>query len=358
MADLGCVDSPTVIDLSANENPLGPSVAALQAISQSLPCLHRYPARDGDPLRDALAGKFDLSREQILLGNGATEILEFAARCSLKADTEQPFDALIATPCFVPYHKVIDRAGGNLIKVACDLGTDPLDALLAAVTERTRLIILGNPNNPTGTILGHRRLQQFLGKLPEQVLVVLDEAYFEYVDEIDFADSISLLRQRFNLLVLRSLSKAYGLAGLRIGYGVGAPELIQKLNLQRQHYNTNMLAQAAALAALDDDRHLQRTLATNRQGREYLGRMLTAMGINYLPSQANFLLLEVGDGEGFVRGLESLGIKVKAMDRYDLPGHIRVSIGLPEQNQALVQALSQLLKTPYEQSLDHTRLSA
>ncbi|MEH6624899.1 MAG: histidinol-phosphate transaminase [Motiliproteus sp.] len=358
MADLNAAEIQSIIDLSANENPLGPSVAALQAITQSLPYLHRYPARDGDPLRDALAEKFDLSRQQILLGNGATELLEFAARYSLKAEAEQPRDALIATPCFIPYHKVINRAGGHLIKVSCALGEDPLSALLAAVTERTRLIILGNPNNPTGSILSHARLQQFLSKLPPQVLVVLDEAYFEYVEDVDFADSFSLLRQQYNLLILRSLSKAYGLAGLRIGYAVAAPALIEKLNQQRQHYNTNMLAQAAALAALEDAHYLQRTLATNRQGRDYLSRMFTSMGLSFLPSQANFLLLQVGDGERFIRGLESQGIKVKAMDRYDLPAHIRVSIGSPEQNQALVQALSRLLTLPNEQTLETTRLSA
>ncbi|MEH6825971.1 MAG: histidinol-phosphate transaminase [Motiliproteus sp.] len=336
------------IDLSANENPLGPSPKALRAIEQSLSGLHRYPEKDGDPLRDALAQQHGLNREQLLLGNGATELLEFAARACLSHHADEPAEALIATPCFIPYQKVIQRAGGTLVSIPCALGVDPLDALLAAVTGRTRLIILGTPNNPTGSMIKQTSLERFVAALPKQVLLVLDEAYIEYIDHPECADSLRLLAQGHNLLLLRSLSKAYGLAGLRIGYALGTTALIDQLNGQRQHYNTNTLAQAAALAAIADQDHLSATLANNRLGRDYLGRSFRALGLNFLPSQANFFLLEVGDGDAWVQGLAQQGIRVKPMDRYRLPQHIRISIGLPHQNQALVAALQQLLHTRAE----------
>ena len=349
------MNSP-MIDLSANENPLGPSPLAIRAIEQALSGLHRYPEKDGDPLRDALAQQQGLDRSQLLLGNGATELLEFAARSSLGLQAQA--EALIATPCFIPYHKVIQRAGGTLVRVPCVLGADPLDALLAAVTENTRLIILGTPNNPTGSVLSQAALQRFIAALPKQLLLVLDEAYIEYVDHSDdsnnpgnpddpdhsnYSDSLKLLKKHDNLLILRSLSKAYGLAGLRLGYAIGNPALIERLNGQRQHYNTNSLAQAAALAALADKAHLAATLANNRQQRELLCRSFSAMGLNYLPSQANFILLEVGDGDALVQGLAEQGIRVKPMARYQLPRHIRISVGLPAQNQALLSALQRLL---------------
>lgn len=340
-----------LIDLSANENPLGPSPKAIDAITRCLSGLHRYPEKDGDPLRDALAEQLQLRRQQLLLGNGATELLEFAARACLSQvdNNTRQAEAMIATPCFVPYHKVIDRAGGHLVRVPCGLGENPLPALLAAVTARTRLIIVGSPNNPTGAIFSHQQLQDFIQSLPAQVLLVLDEAYIEYVDDADCADALALLTQGHNLLILRSLSKAYGLAGLRIGYGMGNPQLIDRLDSQRQHYNTNSLAQAAALAALEDHAHLIKTIDNNRLGRDYLCRSFEALGLDYLPSHANFILLKVADGEAYVQGLQRQGIRVKSMDRYQLPQHIRISVGLPQQNWALVQALHQLLNPQFGQ---------
>lgn len=359
MAELSNPVSNTPIDLSANENPLGASPKAIAAIEQALSGLHRYPEKDGDPLRDALALQLNLKREQLLLGNGATELLEFAARASLSQGGKRPAEALIATPCFIPYQKVIRRAGGQLVSVPCALGADPLDALLAAVTERTRLIILGTPNNPTGSIITQAALERFIAALPRQILLVLDEAYIEYVDHPDCADSLTLLQgeQRDRLLVLRSLSKAYGLAGLRLGYAIGDPVLIERLNGQRQHYNTNSLAQAAALAAIADREHLAATLANNRQQRAQLCQAFCALGLDFLPSQANFILLEVGDGEAWVEALAQQGIVVKSMQRYQLPHHIRISIGLPAQNRALLAALQR----PFNRSAEpHStrRLSA
>ena len=337
-----------MIDLSANENPHGPSPLAIEAMRAELDSLHRYPSRDGDQLRDLLASQLELQRDHLLLGNGATELLEFAARASLSETTQA--QALIATPCFVPYPKVIRRAGGQLIELPCALGQSPLPQLLEAVGEQTRLIILGNPNNPTGSLIRHDELQAFLAELPASVLLVLDEAYIEYVDEPDVADSLALLDQYPNLLVLRSLSKAYGLAGLRIGYAIGHPHLIERLNQQRQHYNTNALAQAAAVAALQDYGHLLKTLNTNQIGLDYLYRSLEMLGLEYLPSHANFVLVRVGNGQHFVESLQRHGILVKPMQRYALPDYIRVSVGLPQQNWALIQALHQLLNPGFGQS--------
>lgn len=331
-----------IIDLSANENPLGPSPRALAAVTEALQGLHRYPSKDGDPLRDRLAQQLDLSRDHLLLGNGATELLEFAARAALGP----PCEAIVAVPCFMPYQKVVQRAGARLVKVLALPGEDPLPGVLAAVGSATRMVILGNPNNPTGGFFTQAQLDRFLARLPRRVLLVLDEAYGDYVEAPDFPDAVAAIRRHRNLLVLRSLSKAHGLAGLRLGYAFGDPALIRTLDAERQHYNTNTLAQAAALAAVDDDGHLRKTVANNSEGRGLLARGFDALGLEQLPSQANFILVQVGDGAAITAALAGRGIRVKPMDRFGLPAHIRVSIGLPRENQALIRALGELLAAP------------
>jgi len=336
-----------VIDLSANENPLGPSPKVAAAISAEMSGLHRYPSRDGTRLRNLLANQLLVDSACLLLGNGASELLDVAARTLLQPGDE----ALIPVPSFMPYQKVVERAGARAVTVASASGVIDLPQLAAAVTERTRLILLGNPNNPTGAVIHDGPLRAFLAELPERITVVIDEAYVEYVNDPAYPDCIRLVQQGAPLLVLRSLSKAYGLAGLRIGYGIGAAALIARLNACCQFYNTNALAQAAASAALQDQAHLARTRQLNREGIDYLNVALSALGFKVWPSQANFVLAELGDplitaADPLIAQLAQQGLLVKSMSRFGLPRCLRISTGLMADNRAVVQALARVLKRP------------
>ncbi|MEH6628017.1 MAG: histidinol-phosphate transaminase [Motiliproteus sp.] len=332
-----------VIDLSANENPLGPSPMAISALQQALVGLHRYPSRDGSRLRQLLASELKITTDYLLLGNGASELLDITAR-ALLVPGEQ---ALIPVPSFMPYRKVVIRSGAKAVTVPTNAGQLDLAAMLAAVCERTRLVLLGNPNNPTGSTITHAQLADFMAQLPPQVLVVVDEAYVEYVDHPDYPDSIQMLLEGAPLLILRSFSKAYGLAGLRMGYAIGAPALIEQLNSFCQFYNTNSLAQAAAEAALQDRHHLQQTLTLNRLGLAYLQDSLQQLGLRVTPSQANFLLVEFefDDADWVIQALAEQGILVKAMSRFGLPHCIRVSTGLDSDNRAFVEALTHIINS-------------
>ncbi len=328
-----------VIDLSANENPLGPSPKATAAIQETLSTLHRYPPRDGTLLRDRLARRFEVAPQQLILGNGACELLEFAARAALTPGDQ----GVVSRPAFMPYQKVIKRCHAHLVSVPLRDGRNDLERLSAAISARTRLVILGNPNNPTGAINPSDELEAFLDQVPKQVLVVLDEAYAEYVEDPAYPQGASLLGRHSNLLVLRSLSKAYGLAGLRMGYGIASSALIERLNQQRQHYNTNALAQAAALAALEDETHLQRTLACNRAGMQQLCAGLDGLGLAYTPSQANFVLIALANAEQVVEALLARGIRTKSMAPFGLDDCLRVSIGVAEHNRRFIEALAAVL---------------
>ncbi|HEY5718131.1 MAG TPA: histidinol-phosphate transaminase [Motiliproteus sp.] len=334
-----------VIDLSANENPLGPSPKVAEAIRSELNGLHRYPSREGTRLCNLLANQLIVDSACLMLGNGASELLDVAARTLL-----QPGDqALIPVPSFMPYQKVVERAGAQAITVAADSGGVDLQQLAAHVTEHTRLVILGNPNNPTGAVIHETELRAFMTQLPERVIVVIDEAYVEYVDDPHYPDCIRLVQQGAPLLVLRSLSKAYGLAGLRIGYAIGSPHLIARLNACCQFYNTNALAQAAACAALQDQAHLNRTRCLNREGIDYLTQALSILGFKLWPSQANFVLAELpvsvnDDAEALLEYLAQQGVLLKSMRRFGLPRCVRISTGLMSDNHTLVQALTQWLQ--------------
>lgn len=326
------------IDLSANENPLGASPRALEAVARHLGGIHRYPDDDGTELKAALAAKLGVGSQNLILGNGSSQILGLCAQASLREDDE----AVLADPSFMPYRSVVDHCHGTKVLVPLkDYGHD-LDAMADRITGRTRLVILGNPNNPTGTIIGDNELSRFLSRVPPDVLVVLDEAYKEYVQKDDFPSSLDYVAQGRRVLVTRSFSKAYGLAGLRIGYGIASPAVIEALETIRPRYNTNCLAQVAALAALADDEHLRRTVTSNAEGRAYLAEQFGGLGLFYVPSEANFLLLRVGDGRHAHRLLRDLGLLVQPMDRYGLPAFVRVSVGLPEENERFIGVLRAL----------------
>jgi histidinol-phosphate aminotransferase len=330
--------TPAAIDLSANENPLGPSPRAVEAVARCLGSIHRYPDDTATELKAALAARLGVGPQNVILSNGASQVLGFAAQACLRQGDE----AVLASPSFMPYHSVVERCHGTRVVVPLKDYRHDLDAMADRLSGKTRLVFLGNPNNPTGTTIGRDALERFLSRVPAEVLVVLDEAYYEYVERDDFPSSLDYVAQGRRVLVTRSFSKAYGLAGLRIGYGFASPAVIQALEAVRPRYNTNRLAQVAALAALGDDAHVRRTIALNAEGRATLGEQFSRLGLFWVPSEANFLLLEVGDGRKVYCLLKESGVLVQPMDRYGLAAFVRVSVGLAEENERFVRALRTL----------------
>jgi histidinol-phosphate aminotransferase len=326
------------IKLASNENPLGPSPKAIEAIRRALLDVNRYPDGSCYHLKRALARKIGVSPETLLIGNGSNEILELAVRTFLRAGEE----AVMADQAFIIYRMLVQGQGGRAKCIPLRNFTHDLEAIAEAVTPETRLVFLANPNNPTGTIFKRDAWDEFLAAVPENVIVVMDEAYAEYVDDKDYPDTLADLRRRRPILVLRTFSKIYGLAGLRVGYGVGQPELIDLMNRLRAPFNVNTLAQVAALAALGDDEHVQRTRQVNREGMAYLREALTRLGYELVPSWANFILVRVGSALRVYDALLRLGVIVRPVPVYGFPEHLRVSVGTREENERLIGALMRL----------------
>jgi histidinol-phosphate aminotransferase len=325
------------IKLASNESPLGPSPKAVEALRSALDGVHRYPDGASFALRRALAERLSVQGSQLVFGCGADELLELVAKSCLGPGDE----AVYAWPSFAMYPIVVQGMGATGVAVPLDgeLVHD-LDALRAAVGPRTRVVFVCNPNNPTGTSVGAEAFDAFVGSLPEDVVLVVDEAYVEYARRPDFPDSLAWLPRRPGTLVLRTFSKIYGLAGLRIGYGVADPELASYLERARHPFNVNRLAEVAALAALSDDDHARRSREVNAEGAEYLTRELTQLGIEVWPTDANFLLARIGAGQH--ERLLHEGIIVRPLAGFGLPDHVRFSIGLPEENERLVKTLRRL----------------
>jgi histidinol-phosphate aminotransferase len=337
--DLGA-DASKIIKLASNENPLGPSPKALAAMRGALESAHLYPDGGGYYLREALATRLGCTRDHIILGSGSNEIIEFLGHAFLNRGD----DVITSEHAFIVYKLVAAVFGARTIEVSSpDLRHD-LDAMLAAITPKTRLIFIANPNNPTGTLVGQNEIDQFVERVPENVVVVFDEAYFEYLD--DPPDTLRFVHAGRNIAVLRTFSKIQGLASLRIGYGIARPELIQVLQKTRQPFNVSGLAQAAALASLSDDAHRQETKRVTDEGRAYLQEQFGAMHLQFVPSVANFVLVKVGDGAGTFRKLLERQIIVRALKGYNLPEWIRISVGTMEQNRRCIAALREVLNSP------------
>jgi len=335
--ELGIRDS---IKLASNENPLGPSPKAVAAIAAALGGLHRYPDGSAFYLKRRLAERLAVGEDALIVGNGSNEILELAVRAFLRPGDE----AVMADQAFVVYQLVVQAAGGRSRVVPLRDFTHDLDAIAAAVGPRTRLVFLGNPNNPTGTIFRRPAWRAFLARLPEHLVVVADDAYAEFVEDPEYPDTIRERGDgRVPVLSLRTFSKLYGLAGLRIGYGVGPAPVIDALERIRQPFNVNALAQVGALAALDDDEHVRRTLAANRAGMAYLTRAFTGLGLEHVPSAANFVLVRVGDGARVYEALLRRGVIVRPVAVYGFPGHVRVTVGTEAENARFVEALRAVL---------------
>ena len=330
----------SIVKLASNENPLGMPDSARAAIVAALAELGRYPDSNGFELKAALSRKLGVPADWITLGNGSNDILEAAAAVTLAPGRS----CVYAQHSFAVYPLATQARGARAIVVpARDFGHD-LEAMLAAIDADTRLVFVANPNNPTGTFIGAAAMAEFLGRVPRHVVVVLDEAYNEYLSPQLRHPSIDWVRRFPNLLVSRSFSKAYGLAGLRVGYGVAQPELTDLLNRVRQPFNCNSLAQTAAVAALADEAFVARSVDVNRKGMTQLTAAFDALGLRYLPSFGNFVLVQVGDGGTVYQGLLKRGVIVRPVANYGLPQWLRVTIGLPEENDKFIAALREVLR--------------
>ena len=331
-------DAGKIVKLASNENPLGPSPKAMLAMRAALESTHLYPDGGGYYLRQALAAKLGLSREQLILGSGSNEIIEFLGHAFL----DRGDDVITSEHAFIAYKLVAAVFGARTIEVPSpDLRHD-LAGMIGAITPRTRLIFIANPNNPTGTLASQEEIDRFIERVPERVVVVFDEAYFEYLDHPP--DTLRFVRAGRNVAVLRTFSKIQGLASLRVGYGMARPELIQVLQKARQPFNVNGIGQAAALASLGDDEHRQATKRVTDEGRGYLQKQFAAMNLRFVPSAANFVLVNVGDGAKIFRALLDRHIIVRALKGYNLPEWVRISVGTMEQNRRCVAALQEVLR--------------
>jgi histidinol-phosphate aminotransferase len=334
--------SSGLIKLNANESVYGPSPKALAAIRAALETSNLYPDNDSPTLRQKLAQKHGIAPQQIVVGNGSTALLGVIARTLLQSGR----NAVTSACSFISYPAVTQTACARLIEVPLlDRGFD-LDAILKAIDANTRIVFLANPNNPTGSFLDAASIDRFLANVPRHVIVVLDEAYFDYAQYfadkrgIEYSHGLDYVRENRNVLVLRTFSKAHGLAGVRVGYAMGPAELISYIAQLQEVFALSTIAQAAALAAIDDDDHIQRALTNNAEQAEWMEQNLKGLGYDVLPTWTNFIAIEVGeDSREFARRLRKQGVLVRPLGAWGAPTSIRVTLGTPEQNQFLVQAL-------------------
>jgi histidinol-phosphate aminotransferase len=326
------------IKLASNENPLGPSPKALEAARAILNQVHRYPDAAAFKLRERIASEHGIPMDHVIQGNGSNELLDLAVRTFCTAEHH----IIFAEPAFVVYRIAALSHGVPFSAVPTRDLTHDLEAMLAAVTPRTRLIFVGNPNNPTGTYVGLPALRRFLRAVPPEVVVLIDEAYIEYTTAADFPDCMTLRNEHERLIVCRTFSKIHGLAGLRVGYGVSTPELVSYMNRVRAPFNVGNLGQAAAVAALDDRDHVKQSHTLNAAERERMAARLKAMGLTVTPSQANFYLVDVKQsGRAIYDALLRKGVIVRPFG--SLPNSIRVTVGKPEENDRFLGALAEVL---------------
>jgi len=333
--ELGIRDS---IKLASNENPLGPSPLALKAIQEYSKKINRYPHGDCYYLRTKLASILSVNEQEIIFGNGSNEIIELIVRTFLRPGDE----AIMAHPSFVVYSMIVQAAGGKNIIIPLSEWKHDLPKMASCINRKTRLIFIANPNNPTGTINTKEEMEEFMQKIPDHVLVVVDQAYYEYVASSDYPDCLSYFREGKNIILLRTFSKIYGLAGLRIGFALSREDIIDAMNRIRQPFNVNSLAQVAALSALDDHTHVEKSRQINNEGKEYLYREFKNLGMNFVETEANFIYVyfEKNISHEIYNKLLREGVIVRPVS----PTSLRITIGLPRENQKLIHALKKVLK--------------
>ena len=335
--ELGIHDA---IKLASNENPLSPSDRVQRAITDAMATLNRYPDGSGYYLRHALARKHDVTAEQVVLGNGSNELIELLVRTFLRPGDE----AVVPHPSYVVYPMIVQAAGGIRVMVMLKDYRIDLEAMARAITPMTKMVFIANPNNPTATIVTADEVAHFMSKVPERTIVVFDEAYIEFAQGSDFPDMLDYVAQGRKVVVLRTFSKAASLAGLRVGYGIGDADAIALMNRIRQPFNVNALAQAGALAALDDKAHTLECVRTIEAGRHYLYDELHALGVKYVPSRANFILVDVGrSASDIYQRLLKEGVIVRPLTPFGMESALRVTVGTPQENRRLIKALRTVL---------------
>jgi histidinol-phosphate aminotransferase len=329
----------SIIKVASNENPFGPSPLAVAALQKAVAGVNLYPDGNAFYLKRKLAAKLGIETTNLILGNGSNEIIEFVGHALLGPGT----DIVVSQYCFAIYPIVAKMFGADVITVPAKNYGHDLAAMRRAITTKTRIVFVANPNNPTGTLAARAEVVEFVNQVPDDVLLVMDEAYIEFLD--DAVDLVPLIRlgARKNLILMRTFSKIYGLAGLRIGYGVGTPELVSALEKIRQPFNANLLAQTAAFAALDDEAHLRKTKQNNFAGLEFFARELRKLELEYVPSAANFILVRVGEGQKVFEAMQRQGVITRPMGGYQLPEWIRISVGTPSENERSLTALKMAL---------------
>ncbi len=322
------------IKLASNENPLGPSPKAIDAISAHIGNINRYPEGSGYYLRKALSKKIGIQEEYFIFGNGSNELLDIAVRTFMTPEDE----AVMAWPSFIVYPLAVQVIGAKSIKVP--LSSDfrhNLTEMAKAITDKTKIVFIANPNNPTGTINYADEFEAFMKDVPEDVLVVVDEAYYEYVQDGRYPNTIEYLKEGRNILILRTFSKAYGLAGLRIGYGITRQDIVTEMNKVREPFNTNSLAQVAALAALEDEEHLRKSIEINNIGKEFLYSEFKQLGLEFVPTETNFIFVKLSGitSQELYGRLLKKGVIIRPIGE----DSVRITIGLPEENRKLIDEL-------------------
>jgi histidinol-phosphate aminotransferase len=328
------------IKMASNENPVGPSPLALAAAEKALGDIHRYPDGHAFYLKHRLSEELRVKPEQMIFGNGSNDVLDVATRTFLSPGDE----AVMGEFAFIVYPIVTKAVGASAVISPMPDYTHNLKDMYSRITAKTRAVFIGNPNNPTGTMVGRDELEWFLDKIDEDILVVLDEAYFEYVEDPSYPDSLDYQGRGKSLLTVRTFSKIYGLAGLRIGYGIAHEEMISAMQRARHPFNTNSVAQAAARAAIEDGEHVKKSRDVNREGLKYLKDELGKLGIRYVPTYTNFILIDLGkDPIPLYGALLKEGVIVRPVGGYGLKTHLRVTVGLPEENERFVNAIKKVI---------------
>jgi histidinol-phosphate aminotransferase len=334
------LDPANIVKLASNENPLGISPEAHVAMQDVMEDIARYPDGNSVELREVVSAKFGVKTDQIVFGNGSNDILELAARAFLSSGDE----AVYSQHAFAVYALVTQAVGAKGVVVPAQNFAHDLSAMLAAINDKTRIVFIANPNNPTGTLIGKSELKDFLSNVPKHVLVVLDEAYDEYLSNEHKSEAINWLKAFDNLIISRTFSKAYGLAGLRVGFGLTSHEIADLMNRVRQPFNVNSMAQVAAVASLADEAFVERTRALNQAGMVQITEGLAALGLEYIPSFGNFVSFKVADAAGVNQRLLAQGIIVRPIANYEMPDYLRVSIGLFSENTRFLEALKIAIK--------------
>lgn len=329
-----------IVKLASNENPLGPSPKAVKAMRAALDQAQLYPDGGGFYLCNALAAKLNLARENIILGNGSNEVIEFLGHAFLRSGDE----VIASEHAFIAYKLIAALFGVRTIETFSPNYAHHLDGMLAAITPKTRIVFIANPNNPTGTLISQSKIDNYMARVPKNVVTVFDEAYYEFLD--DPPDTLKYVREGGNIIVLRTFSKIHGLAGTRVGYGIARREMIEVLQKTRQPFNVNAIAQIGALAALEDKAHQQETKRVVDEGRVYLQEEFGKMKLEFVPSAGNFIMVNVGDGPAIFKKLLGRKIIVRTLKGYNLPEWVRISIGTMKQNRKCTAALKEVLERP------------